>query len=61
MTFISSCLTVNIGTAFWDTPVLTFFHLDNIPVITKYIPNKGLNDAVMALGGVVLAFNIITR
>ncbi|KAK7695143.1 hypothetical protein QCA50_002333 [Cerrena zonata] len=48
------------GPAFWDTPTLTFFGIDKVPIITKYIPNKGLNDAVMALGGVVLAVNIIT-
>ena len=40
---------------------MTFFKLDNIPIITQYVPNKGLNEAAMALGGVVLAFNIITR
>ena len=50
-----------IGTSFWDTPILTFLRLENIPQITKYVPNKGLNEAFMAFGAVGLAFNIVTR
>lgn len=49
------------GTTFWDTPVLTFLGLENVPQIAKYVPNKGLNEAFMAFGAVGLAFNIITR
>ena len=50
-----------IGTTFWDTPVLTFLGLENVPQIVKYVPNKGLNEVFMAVGAVGLAFNIITR
>ena len=50
-----------LGTEFWDTPILTFLRLDNVASITQYIPNKGLNEAFMAFGGVALAFNIIVR
>ncbi|THH31035.1 hypothetical protein EUX98_g3163 [Antrodiella citrinella] len=49
-----------LGPTFWDTPTLTFLHLDNVEIITKYIPNKGLNEAAMAAGAVVLAYNIVT-
>ncbi|CAL1694727.1 unnamed protein product [Somion occarium] len=49
-----------LGPTFWDTPALTFTGLEKIPFITKYVPNKGLNEFIMAFGAVVLAFNIIT-
>ncbi|KAJ3483154.1 hypothetical protein NLI96_g6509 [Meripilus lineatus] len=48
------------GPEFWDTPVLTFLRLENVPSIAHYIPNIGLNEAFMAFGGIGLAFNIIT-
>jgi ethanolaminephosphotransferase len=50
-----------VGPAFWDQPVLTFFGLDNVPLVVKYIPNRGLNDAFMVFGAVGLAINIVTR
>ena len=49
------------GPEFWDQPALTFFGLDHVPLVTKYIPNKGLNEAIMAFGAFMLAFNIMTR
>ncbi|KIP05510.1 hypothetical protein PHLGIDRAFT_128827 [Phlebiopsis gigantea 11061_1 CR5-6] len=48
------------GTPFWDTPVLTFLGLENVPQIAKYVPNKGLNEAFLVFGVVGLAFNIAT-
>jgi len=48
------------GTTFWDTGILTFTGLETVPWVANYIPNKGLNEAFMAVGGVGLAFNIIT-
>lgn len=48
------------GTTFWDTGILTFTGLENVPWIANYIPNRGLNEAFMAFGGVGLAVNIIT-
>ncbi|KAI0079539.1 choline ethanolaminephosphotransferase [Panus rudis PR-1116 ss-1] len=48
------------GPTFWDTPVLTFFGLEHVHTISKYVPNCGLNEAIMAFGGVFLAVNILT-
>ena len=49
------------GPQFWDQDFLAFTRLDRYPIVLEYIPRLGLNDAFMALGGVVLAFNIVTR
>ena len=49
------------GPQFWDQDFLAFTRLDRYPIVLVYIPRLGLNDAFMVLGGVVLAFNIITR
>ena len=49
------------GPQFWDRDLLTFTRLDKFPVVLEYVPRLGLNDAFMVLGGVVLAFNIMTR
>lgn len=49
------------GPTFWDTPALTFFHLDKVELVTRYIPNVGLNETAMALGAGLLGFNIVTR
>lgn len=56
-----SCIEFAAGTPFWDTPVLTFLGLENVPQIAKYVPNKGLNEAFLVFGVVGLAFNIATR
>ncbi len=50
-----------LGPTFWDQPVLTFFNLEDVPQVAKYIPNEGLNVAFMWVGAVGMAFNIITR
>lgn len=60
-TIVGPVLIASSGPTFWDTPALTFTGLEKIPFITKYVPNKGLNEFIMAFGAVVLAFNIITR
>ena len=51
----------SLGPTFWDQPVLTFFSVEHVPQIAKYIPNRGLNEAFMWFGAVGLAFNIINR
>ncbi|KAI0783172.1 Choline/ethanolaminephosphotransferase [Abortiporus biennis] len=48
------------GPQFWDTGVLTFFHLEEVEQVTKYVPNIGLNETFMFLAGIGLGFNIIT-
>ncbi|KAI0347934.1 Choline/ethanolaminephosphotransferase [Trametopsis cervina] len=48
------------GPAVWDTPILTLLRLDNVPEITKVIPNVGVNVAFMWYGFIFLQFNIIT-
>ena len=52
---------VIIGPSFWDTKILSFTRLDVFPVLTKLIPNIGLNEAFMVVGGFGLAFNIFSR
>ena len=49
------------GPQFWDQDFLAFTRLERYPIVLEYIPRLGLNDAFMALGGVVLALNIVTR
>ncbi|KAF9012789.1 choline ethanolaminephosphotransferase [Hymenopellis radicata] len=46
------------GPAFWDTPILTFLHLDHLAIFSD-IPNVGLNDAFMVFAAFGLAFNIV--
>lgn len=48
-----------LGPTFWDQPMLTFLGLDNVPQITKYIPNCGLNEAFMYFGALGLAFSTL--
>ncbi|PIL31284.1 hypothetical protein GSI_05982 [Ganoderma sinense ZZ0214-1] len=48
------------GPEFWDRDFLATTHLDRYPIILEYVPRLGLNDAFMVLGGVVLAYNIVT-
>ncbi|KAI0713131.1 Choline/ethanolaminephosphotransferase [Cerioporus squamosus] len=48
------------GPQFWDRDFLEVTRLDKYPIVLEYIPRLGLNDAFMVLGGVVLAFNIVT-
>ena len=48
------------GPEFWDRDFLATTHLDKYPVVLQYVSRIGLNDAFMVLGGVVLAYNIVT-
>jgi ethanolaminephosphotransferase len=56
-----TCLTSASGASFWDTGVLTFLKVDSIPMITKLVPNIGLNELFMVFGGFGLAYNIVMR
>ncbi|KAH9950982.1 Choline/ethanolaminephosphotransferase [Amylocystis lapponica] len=47
------------GTTFWDTGFLTFTGLWKIPAIAENIPDIGMNELFMFLGGVVVALNIM--
>ncbi|TBU42250.1 Choline/ethanolaminephosphotransferase [Dichomitus squalens] len=49
-----------VGPEFWDRDFLATTHLDRYPIVLRYVPRIGLNDAFMALGGIVLAYNIVT-
>ena len=49
-----------VGPEFWDRDFLATTHLDRYPIVLEYAPRLGLNDAFMVLGGVVLAYNIVT-
>lgn len=59
--FAIQFLLSSIGSAFWDTGVLTFLGLDTNPAIAGKIPNIGLNESFMVFGAFGLAFNIISR
>ncbi|KZT54133.1 Choline/ethanolaminephosphotransferase [Calocera cornea HHB12733] len=47
------------GPSFWDTPLLTFLHLDHHALVTTYIPNKALNESFMMFGALALLYNIV--
>ena len=59
------------GPSFWDTGILTFLRIDRIlsldpdsdKTLAHYFSNLNipLNEAFMVLGGIGLAFNIVTR
>ena len=49
------------GPQFWDQDFLAFTRLERYPIVLEYVPRLGLNDAAMVFGGLVLAFNIVTR
>ncbi|GJE98858.1 choline/ethanolaminephosphotransferase [Phanerochaete sordida] len=48
------------GPTFWDTPALEFLGLQDVPILAKFAQGRGLNEAFMAFGAVMLAFNIAT-
>lgn len=50
-----------LGPTFWDQKILTLTGLDKVDLVTRYIPDLGLNDSFMVFGAFGLAFNIITR
>ncbi|KAK7063617.1 choline ethanolaminephosphotransferase [Favolaschia claudopus] len=45
------------GPSFWDTGMLTFLHLTNVPIINQ-LPDMSLNDSFMAFGAFGVAFNL---
>ena len=51
---------LSLGPEFWDRDFFTTTRLAKYPIVLEYVPRLGLNDAFMVLGGVVLAYNIVT-
>ncbi|KAK0224724.1 choline ethanolaminephosphotransferase [Armillaria nabsnona] len=47
------------GPSFWDQGILTFLHLEHLPLFSK-IPNVGLNETFMVFAAFGLAFNIVS-
>ncbi|KAJ7157318.1 Choline/ethanolaminephosphotransferase [Mycena filopes] len=45
------------GPSFWDTGILTFLRLTNIPVVNQ-LPDLPLNDSFMVFGAFGVAFNV---
>ncbi|KAF7340906.1 Choline ethanolaminephosphotransferase [Mycena sanguinolenta] len=45
------------GPSFWDTGILTFLRLTNVPVINQ-LPDMPLNDSFMVFGAFGVAFNV---
>jgi ethanolaminephosphotransferase len=50
-----------IGTQFWDQGVLSLLGLTEVEWIVSRIPDYGLNEAFMVLGGFGLAYNVVIR
>lgn len=50
-----------IGTQLWDQGVLTLLGLEKVEWIASRIPDYGLNEAFMVIGGFGLAYNVVIR
>ncbi|KAJ7207492.1 Choline/ethanolaminephosphotransferase [Mycena pura] len=46
------------GPSVWDTGILTFLRLSNVPLINQ-LPDFPLNDLIMVTGAFVVCFNIV--
>ena len=50
-----------VGTQLWDQGILTLLGLTKVEWITSRIPDYGLNEAFMVIGGFGLAYNVVIR